>query len=289
MFNFDHFPLFKQQTPFEKIMNSISSASAGTGADARTSAGAGTGASADADAGTGTGAGTGTSAYASADADADADARAGRAAAAERTSFFKGLDAYLEKVLPVASLEEAKASWECAPMRVECSLRFLTHMDEHTPLKEEWEQIRRDPMCRSFFRSIGGIKQPKLVRCGPHAMFKNWGHVQSYMSDNPAARLVSGWCLLVGKPTGLLAIPFFWVRERDAWYSVCGFEDERVIMLCESKDPVVCAAFKEIELSGQTWRSVAINPIIPTQHQTCEEFVSTNYTGNVSSIVAYHP
>lgn len=165
-------------------------------------------------------------------------------------------------------------------------IESIDSTSEHTPSLSEYSQLQQNDTFKSLVCRIGGFASVKLVECGKKNMEFNLKYVKEFLASEEGQkyRRESGWCLLVGAPTGCLFLPFFWCVEKETpfrWKSISGFPDEKLMMLCTSKN--LHEQFNKIE--DNVFKAVAWAPVniygMDTQ-QSIEDFQDTGVFGSVS-------
>lgn len=171
-------------------------------------------------------------------------------------------------------------------------IQSIDKHDEHTPSEIEYSALKQNPTFKRLAERIGGFSNVHLVKCGNKDMQYNLRYVQEFLASGEGQkyRRESGWCLLVGAPTGCLFLPFFWCVEKEKpyrWMSISGFPDEKMMMLCTSRDHH--KQFAKIE--ERVFKAVAWFPVnIRDKHidsqiqQSVGDFEETGVFGSVSEV-----
>ena len=155
----------------------------------------------------------------------------------------------------------------------------IDNHDEHTPTDEEYRALRTNAKFKWIVKQIGGFREVRRVKCGTQGMIMNRIHVDDLLKKTDEYKRVSGWCILVGAPTGILFLPFFWLEHNETgqWKSVSGFPDEVSLILATSK----LEEFNSI--GSHVFKSVAMFPCVDTQ-QTIDSFHKTGVFGSTSLV-----
>jgi hypothetical protein len=168
-------------------------------------------------------------------------------------------------------------------------IESIDSFGEHTPTTSEYDQLKENKAYKRIVQRIGGFSKVQRVKCGEKSMEFNLKHVKEFLASEEGQdyRRESGWCLLVGAPTGCLFLPFFWVVEKqnpDKWKSISGFPDEKHMILCTSRN--FHEQFASIE--DNVFKAVAWAPInMPgmEMQQSIENFENTGVFGSVSQMI----
>ena len=158
----------------------------------------------------------------------------------------------------------------------------IDKQDEHTPTNEEYSALRTNILFKRIVKQIGGLRSVRRVKCGTQGMIMNRIHVDDTLENTNKYARIAGWCILVGAPTGILFLPFFWLEHKETgqWKSVSGFTDESSMILATSK----LEGFKSI--GSHVFKSVAMFPVADTQ-QTIESFQKNGVFGSTSLCSVY--
>lgn len=155
----------------------------------------------------------------------------------------------------------------------------IDQSDEHTPTNEEYQKLRSNAKFKGIVRQLGGLQEVKRVKSGTRGMIMNRIHVDNFLKATNEYKRVVGWCVLVGKPTGVLFLPFFWLQHKETgqWKSISGFPDESSLLLATSK----LESFNSI--GSHVFKSVALFPCVENQ-QTIEDFQRGGVFGSTSLV-----
>lgn len=158
----------------------------------------------------------------------------------------------------------------------------IDNYDEHTPTNEEYSALRTNALFKGIVKQVGGFRDVRRVKCGTQGMVMNRLHVDDFLETTNEYKRVVGWCILVGAPTGILFLPFFWLEHKETgrWKSVSGFTDEISMILATSK----LDDFNSI--GSHVFKSVAMFPCLDTQ-QTIHSFQKTGVFGTTSLVTVY--
>lgn len=156
---------------------------------------------------------------------------------------------------------------------------------EHTPSAFEYEQLQKNNTFKQLVSKIGGFSRVQRVESGQMNMEFNIKNVQTFLDSEEGQnyRRESGWCLLVGAPTGCLFIPFFWCVDKknpSKWKSISGFPDEKYMVLCTSKK----LHHQFTLIKKNVFKAVAWVPCNADMQQTVENFQETGVYGSVSHV-----